>query len=174
LLLGAKPAQEAHHVIGAGMEGTATCVTEGDLVGSGRGRTPRSEPRVVRATETRGANEESERLIVVMSGSGVSKQGHRNGREAHGNAGRAKGLQSRREVGRTMSTLPSEVSLPDYGLSTKTRDRVRLTETAPVARAGASFFRSRSQTDRKEGIHVERSEAHSQDAATVAPFLDWG
>jgi len=53
-------------VVGVGMVGTETCVTEGDLARSNSGRY-RLRNRQVRETELSGANEESERLIVALT-----------------------------------------------------------------------------------------------------------
>jgi len=50
-----KPSTGACHVVGAGMAGTETCVTEGGLGKPGRGRYPA------------GKTEESERLIVAIT-----------------------------------------------------------------------------------------------------------
>jgi len=55
-----------HGVVGVGMVGIETCVTEGDLDRSDGGRNRRRN-RWIRETESTGAAEESERLIVATT-----------------------------------------------------------------------------------------------------------
>ena len=65
----AKSGTGTRNVVGAGMEGRGIQGTQGDLVGSGRDRTTRTELPLASDLETgsqgRGADEESERFIVA-------------------------------------------------------------------------------------------------------------
>ena len=63
----AKPGTGAWHVVGAGMVGTGTSVTEGDLVRSGTGRHPLRNRASKAHAKRPGADEESERLIVALT-----------------------------------------------------------------------------------------------------------
>ena len=71
-------------VVGAGMMGRVTCVTEGDLGCSGGGPTLCSEPSDRGNSKTAGAAKESERLIVVLT-LGESRE-ERRGRSRDGRA----------------------------------------------------------------------------------------
>ena len=61
-------------MVGAGMVGTETCVTEGDLVCPEGGPNPQAGTGVTRETEDAGADEKSERLIVALTGGESRKQ----------------------------------------------------------------------------------------------------
>ena len=62
-----KPRTVARSVLGAGMERTEPCVTEGDLVRSRAGRQPAGGTTAQGNAKFGGAFEESERLIVALT-----------------------------------------------------------------------------------------------------------
>ena len=63
----AKPGTGTRHVIGAGMVGRGTCVTEGDLVCSEKRRLRQSELLSEVESRRERGSEESERFIVAMT-----------------------------------------------------------------------------------------------------------
>ncbi len=71
-------------MVGAGMVGRVTRVTKGDLVRSGAGRHPATEPEKQGNAKLSGAVEESERLIVALT-PGESRD-ERRGRSREGRA----------------------------------------------------------------------------------------